>query len=93
MMVRVFTKNRNDKIELTETELKELLDEAYWEGYRSNSNVVYTYTTPNYWHWPYNITSDASSTTVTFNSSTNNTTTTSYDTSAERWVTKNVSDN
>lgn len=86
MLVKVFTKNKNDKIELTEKELKELLDEAYWEGYRSNSHLTYTYTTPN---WPYSITT--SGTTVTLNSSDTTTTTTSYNSEDERWEIKSVS--
>ena len=44
-MVKVFTLNKNHKIELTEKELKELLDQVYWEGYRDNSSS-YTYSTP-----------------------------------------------
>ena len=41
-MVKVFTTNKEGKIELTKDELKSLLDEAYWDGYRSNNNWVYT---------------------------------------------------
>lgn len=52
-MVKVFTTNKNGKIELTKDELKQLLDEAYWEGYRDN-NHSWTYTTPsNWWKEPY----------------------------------------
>ena len=43
-MIKVFTLNKNGKIELTEKELKELLDEAYWEGYKSN---ILTWPSPN----------------------------------------------
>ena len=50
MMIKIFTKNDDGKIVLTPEELKSLLDEAYWEGYRANNKTV-TYTTPN-WH-PY----------------------------------------
>ena len=32
-MIKVFTTNKDGKIELTKDELKALLDEAYWEGY------------------------------------------------------------
>ena len=46
MMVKVFTLNKNNKIELTEKELKQILDEAYWEGYRNGSHTTYTYTSP-----------------------------------------------
>lgn len=45
-------KVKNGKIELSKEELKKLLDEAYWEGYRSGSNTTWTYTTPNW--TPYN---------------------------------------
>lgn len=44
-MIKVFTVNKNGKIELTEKELKKLLDEVYWEGYRDN-NKTWTYTSP-----------------------------------------------
>lgn len=51
-MIKVFTANKNGKIELTSDELKKLLDEAYWEGYHSNSST-YVYRsptwTPYYW--------------------------------------------
>lgn len=42
-MIKVFTLNKNGKIELTEKELKQLLDNVYWEGYRDN-NKSWTYT-------------------------------------------------
>ena len=45
-MIKVFTTNKNGKIELTKDELKKLLDEAYWDGYAANNRYVYT--TP-YW--------------------------------------------
>ena len=32
MMIKVFTTDKNGKIVLSGKELKELLDEAYWEG-------------------------------------------------------------
>ena len=53
-MIKVFTANKDGKIELTKDELKALLDEAYWEGYRSNSGT-YVYHTPG-WS-PYTFTS------------------------------------
>lgn len=49
-MIKVFTTNKNGKIELTKDELKNLLDEAYWEGYKAN-NHIYTYKTPNWSPW------------------------------------------
>ena len=42
------TINKNNKIQLSEKELKQLLDEVYWEGYKDGSSSHWTYTTPNY---------------------------------------------
>ena len=47
-MIKVFTTNDKGKIELTKDELKALLDEAYWDGYRANGHYIYT--TPT-WPW------------------------------------------
>ena len=47
-MIKVFTTNLVGKIELTKDELKALLDEAYWDGYRANGHYIYT--TPT-WPW------------------------------------------
>lgn len=47
-MIKVFTTNKDGKIELTKDELKALLDEAYWDGYRANGHYIYT--TPT-WPW------------------------------------------
>lgn len=41
-MVRVFTTNKKGNIELSKDELKELLDNAYWEGYHANHTWVYS---------------------------------------------------
>lgn len=60
-MIKVFTTNVNGKIELTKDELKNLLDEAYWEGYRSN---VYTYQTPNWSPYRWSITTATSNATI-----------------------------
>lgn len=46
MMIKVFTKNENGKVELAVDELKKLLDEAYWEGYKNNTSL-WTYNSPN----------------------------------------------
>ena len=54
-MIKVFTTNKNGKIELTKDELKKLLDEAYWEGYRANS-TIYTYQTPNWSPYQWSVT-------------------------------------
>ena len=45
-MIKVFTLNKNGKIELTKKELEQLLNESYWEGYRNNNNYYWTYTSP-----------------------------------------------
>lgn len=73
MMIKVFTKNKNNKIELTTDELKKLLDEAYWEGYRSNISS-WTYSSPNLVNTPpYTITSNGSQATIaTVSSDSNN---------------------
>ena len=60
-MIKVFTLNKNGKIELTEKELKQLLDNVYWEGYRDN-NKSWTYTTP--LTYPYYSTTTTSSLTL-----------------------------
>ena len=46
-MIKVFTTNKDGKIELTKDELKNLLDEAYWDGFKANC-TTYTYQTPNW---------------------------------------------
>ena len=57
MIIKIFTVNKNNKIELTKEELKEMLDEAYWEGFKNNlGGTTYTYTTPNWTGTPYTIT-------------------------------------
>ena len=47
-MIKIFTTNKEGKIEFTKEELKSLLDEAYWEGYRANSNSFF-YSSPITW--------------------------------------------
>ena len=72
-MVKIFTTNKDGKIELTKDELKSLLDDAYWEGYRAN-NHMYVYNTPNW--TPYTWTVSGTNTTITssdFSNDTNNT--------------------
>ncbi len=56
-MIKVFTLNKNGKIELTKKELEQLLNESYWEGYRNNSNLYWTYTSPSINTNPYIATS------------------------------------
>lgn len=45
-MIKVFTLNKNGKIELTKTELEQLLNESYWEGYRSYNSWTYSSPSP-----------------------------------------------
>lgn len=63
-MIKVFTTNKNGKIELTKDELKALLDEAYWDGYRAH-NGSYIYTSPTVAPYKRNITCGSSATNVT----------------------------
>lgn len=49
------------KIELTKDELKSLLDEAYWEGFRANSHI-YTYQTPNWSPYQWSVTTATNAT-------------------------------
>ena len=49
MKIRVFTLNKNNKIELTEDELKKLLDESYQDG--KNDARTTTISTPSYPCW------------------------------------------
>lgn len=68
-MIKVFTTNKDGKIELTKDELKNLLDEAYWDGYKANDNS-WTYITPS-WR-PYVWMSNGTATNVTLTSNTAN---------------------
>lgn len=61
-MVKVFTTNKNNKIELTKDELQKLLDEAYWEGFYSNGRT-WTYTSPSVSPYIWTATVTANSTT------------------------------
>ena len=49
MKIRIFTLNKNNKIELTEDELKKLLDESYQDG--KNDARTTTISTPSYPYW------------------------------------------
>ena len=57
MMIKVFTTEKDGKITLTAKELKELLDEAYWEGYKAN-NHTWTYSTPSWSPYVYTTCND-----------------------------------
>lgn len=73
MMIKIFTTNKNGKIELTKEELKELLNEAYWDGYKSHSNT-WTYTSPSNITTPYYYTTSSTGTiTLNTNAATNTT--------------------
>ena len=64
MKTKIFTKNEKGKIEFTEKELKNLLDEIYNEGYNDGKSKSYTYTTPIYTNpWWYGTYCTAGSTT------------------------------
>lgn len=66
-MIKVFTLNRNEKIELTKKQLEQLLNESYWEGYNSKKNTYWTYTSPSITNpYPYTISSsDISNSSIT----------------------------
>lgn len=62
-MIKVFTLNEKNKIELTKEELENLLNESYWEGCRSKSWI---YNTPSQISTtPYVISRNGSSTSLT----------------------------
>lgn len=68
MKIRVFTLNKNNKIELTEAELKKLLDESYQDG-RNDARIA-TISTPSYPYWYDNVTTtgcEANLSTTTYN--------------------------
>lgn len=97
-MVKVFTKNKQGKIEFTESELKKLLDEVYQDGYQNGKGQnVYWYSPPwwyNYhdwtWYSPYCIT-NASTTpingTISGSSISNVITNSDYSTSTSATIT------
>ena len=74
MKVKVFTKNKNDKIEFTEDELRVLLDEIYNEGY-SDCSRGYVYTTPikTYPYWTYTTATGSATTSTTTSATIDNT--------------------
>ena len=48
-MIKVFTLNKNGKIEITKEELQSLLDKNYWDGYTNGqATKSWTYHSP-YW--------------------------------------------
>lgn len=63
-MIKIFTTDKDGKITLSIDELKSLLDESYWEGYRAK-NTTWNYRTPS-WS-PYVITTTSSNTSIALN--------------------------
>lgn len=61
-MIKVFTLNKNGKIELTKEQLESLLNEAYYEG--KGYHGTYVYTTPYYNIDPASLTTSDKSITV-----------------------------
>ena len=49
-MIKVFTLNERNKIELTKKELEDLLNQSFWEGCKNNT---YVYTSPSVTPLPY----------------------------------------
>lgn len=85
-MIKVFTLNKNGKIELTEKQLKKLLDDVYQEGYRDNKHYTWSspmtypyyypstvyYTTDSTSTNPYTIAGNTTGTTITIGKGDNN---------------------
>ena len=74
MIQKAFTKNKQGKIEFTQTELDQLLNDVWQDGYSEGKNSDYTWTSP-YYRWPSVITTPYYTTTTdltgtTLNSST-----------------------
>lgn len=76
MMIKIFTTGKDGKITLSGKELKELLDEAYWEGYRANNNT-WIYKTPSWTPFYYTTTAGSGMTISLSNEAKQNTATTS----------------
>lgn len=62
MLIKVFTKNKEGKIEFTEEELRKVLNEAYLEGYNSRNNNTITWPSPKWWDEPYYTTTTTTTT-------------------------------
>ena len=50
MIVKVFEKNKNGKIQFSVEELEKVLNEVYWEGYYQKNNS-WVYQTPPKWDY------------------------------------------
>lgn len=52
MKIKVFTTDQKGYITLTQKELQELLNEAYWEGYNEGNRPIQIYSNrPNPYYW------------------------------------------
>ena len=80
-MIKVFSLNKNGKIEISKEELQKLLDDSYWEGYRANSITYYTYRSPSVSPW--SVTCNTASNTATISASDLNTTATNIKISSD----------
>lgn len=76
MKTKIFTKNKNNKIEFTEQELKKLLDEIYNDGYWDGTRSTYVYQTPYRWE-PFTYTTTTASNSSNYTLTGNNVQTTS----------------
>lgn len=68
MIQKAFTKNKQGKIEFTQTELDQLLNDVWQDGYNEGKNSDYTWTSP-YYRWP-TVTPYITTTATTLNSGT-----------------------
>lgn len=60
-MVKVFTPNKDGKIEFTKDELEKLLNEVWWDG---RSHNVYSWTSPSWYPTWYTTTASTKTATV-----------------------------
>ena len=72
-MIKVFTLNKNNKIEFTERQLRDLIKEAYDEGYAAGNGrtvtINYPSTTTPYWWYSTTSTTGNSNATITCDTS------------------------
>lgn len=55
MKIKIYTTDKNGKIALSKDELQDIVNEAYYEGYRNGeqNGKSYTITSPLWWNTPY----------------------------------------
>ena len=55
MKIKIFTTDKNGKITLSKDELQDIVNEAYYEGYRNGeqNGKSYIITSPHWWDTPY----------------------------------------